>query len=124
MNPTQSRWNAVERLLDACRDTPEEALLTAAAAADKLQTKSDYEWLNRTLNELTFERPAYFLNFGYVPNDNPTSSVISPPSGHLDVNARRLVLEVIGDCPVNGRDVVDVSCGRGSVAAVLRDYFH
>jgi len=34
-----------------------------------------------------------------------------------------LVLEVIGDTPLGGRDVLDVSCGRGSVAVILQAHF-
>jgi ubiquinone/menaquinone biosynthesis C-methylase UbiE len=123
MDNRQGHWKAVDRLLDERDGAGEEQAEDTGAGADKLQTKEDYDWFNRKLNELKFGRFAFFLNYGYVPNDNQSWSVITPPSGHFDVNSRRLVLEVIGDCPVDGKDVLDVSCGRGSVATVLRDYF-
>lgn len=124
MASKRSHWKVVERLLDEREDARAGADEKSGAAAEKLRTKNAYEWFNQKLNEMKFGRYAYFLNYGYVANANPTWSVISPPSGHFDVNSRRLVLEVIGDCPVDGRDILDVSCGRGSVATVLRDYFH
>ena len=120
MRNKEAHWSVVERLLDERADTAAEI----GAREEKVQTKNAYEWFNQKLNEMKFGRYAYFLNYGYVANDNRTWSVITPPSGHFDVNSRRLVLEVIGDCPVDGRDILDVSCGRGSVATVLRDYFH
>jgi ubiquinone/menaquinone biosynthesis C-methylase UbiE len=120
----RSHWKVVERLLHEREDARAGGDEPGGADDEKLQTKNAYEWFNQKLNELKFGRYAYFLNYGYVANDNPTWAVIVPPTSHFDVNSRRLVLEVIGDCPVDGRDILDVSSGRGSVATVLRDYFH
>jgi len=119
----QSHRRVVERLLDG-RDDAHEQGANSDGAAEKIQTMKDYDGFNRRLNELAFGRYAFFLNYGYVANENPSAAVVSPPPGHFDVNSRRLVLEVIGECPVDGRDVLDVSCGRGSVVTILRDYFH
>jgi phthiocerol/phenolphthiocerol synthesis type-I polyketide synthase E len=124
MEHKQRQWNVVERLLDRRNEGRANAGARMGAGAEKVRTKNAYEWFNQKLNELKFGRYAFFLNYGYVPNGNPSWSVIIPPSSDFDLNSRRLVLEVIGDCPVDGRDVLDVSCGRGSVATVLRDYFH
>jgi SAM-dependent methyltransferase len=124
MQNKDAHRNVVDRLLDQRDAAREGADGKLGAGAEKVQTKNTYEWFNQKLNEMKFGRYAYFLNYGYVANGNPTRAVITPPSGHFDINSRRLVLEVIGDCPVDGRDILDVSCGRGSVATVLRDYFH
>ena len=111
-------------LVRPARAGHQEADESLGAGEQKVRTKNAYEWFNLKLNEQKFGRYAFFLNYGYVPTDNPTFAVVVPPSSHFDVNSRRLVLEVIGDCPVDGRDILDVSCGRGSAATVLRDYFH
>jgi hypothetical protein len=124
MQKKRSHWRVVERLLEDRDEARADAAARAGARAEKVRTKHAYEWFNQKLNELKFGRYAYFLNYGYVADRNPTFAVMLPPSGHFDVNSRRLVLEVIGDCPVDDRDVLDVSCGRGSAATVLRDYFH
>lgn len=118
----QRHWQVVERLLDHGGEARQQDE-PAASDADKILTKNAYDGFNRKLNALKFGRYAYFLNYGYVANDSPCSAVITPPDGQFDANSRRLVLEVIGDCPLDGRDVLDVSCGRGSVATVLREYF-
>jgi ubiquinone/menaquinone biosynthesis C-methylase UbiE len=122
-NRSESEGNQdlLERWLDA--DCSGEAFRRAEADDEKKRTKQQYDDFNRRLNELTFGRYAFFLNYGYVPKDNPSFAVVSPPAGQFDVNSRRLVLEVIADCPLDERDVLDVSCGRGSVPMVLGDYF-
>jgi ubiquinone/menaquinone biosynthesis C-methylase UbiE len=119
----ERRRRMVDRLLDV-HDRTDETQERPGADAAKIHTMEDYDGFNRRLNALKFGRYAFFLNYGYVADDSPSSAVILPPPGHFDVNSRRLVLEVIGSCPIDGRDVLDVSCGRGSVAIVLRDYFH
>ena len=112
-------WELTERILqgDSTRKSDEES------TRDKAVVKSQYDALNELLDGQIFGRYAFFLNWGYVPNENPSVAVVTPGEGDFDVNSRRLVLEVIGDAPVNDHDVLDVSCGRGSVAMVLHDYF-
>jgi ubiquinone/menaquinone biosynthesis C-methylase UbiE len=39
----------------------------------------------------------------------------TPPAG-INRQHRRLVLELIGDVPVDGRSILDIGCGRGGGA--------
>lgn len=87
------------------------------------QRRDVYDDFNRRLNEQRFGRFAHFLNYGYIPNAHPSFAVVTPREGDPDANSRRLVQEVIGDCPVSDRDVMDVSCGRGGVAVILQTHF-
>ena len=119
---TRGSWKVIDRLLG--RGEEEDAPREDRAADDKLQTKERYDEFNRKLNQLKFGKYAFFLNYGYVANDGPSFSAIEPSPGQFDINSRRLVLEVIGDCQLDGRDILDVSCGRGSVCIVLLDHFH
>jgi ubiquinone/menaquinone biosynthesis C-methylase UbiE len=114
-------WWATERLLE--QSDQDDKPSADEAEVGKVRTRDEYDEFNRKLNELRFGKYAYFLNWGYVPNEQPSSAVITPAVGDFDVNSRRLVLEVIADCPVDGKDILDVSCGRGSVPMVLKDYF-
>ena len=70
-----------------------------------------------------------FMNYGYV--DLPTAtgtaprrrSVIDLPARMPARNAARLVAEVVGDEPLEGRVVLDVGCGRGGAARLLATAF-
>ena len=93
------------------------------AAQEKAHRKAEYEALNRRLNGVRIGKYSYFLNYGYVADGGSSFARVQPPDSHFDATSRRLVLEVLGDCPIDGKDVLDVSCGRGAVAVTLRDYF-
>jgi ubiquinone/menaquinone biosynthesis C-methylase UbiE len=41
----------------------------------------------------------------------------------LNKNSVRLVLELIGECDLGGRSVLDVGCGRGGLISVIQTYF-
>jgi SAM-dependent methyltransferase len=59
--------------------------------------------------------------FGYVPNDDPSVAPVAVDV-KLGRNPVRLVLEVIGDCPLQPHHrVLDVGCGRGGTVRVLRN---
>ncbi len=117
------KWDLLEHLVRGGIHADED-LAQDAAEAEKLQRKQEYEAFNRKLSELKFGKYAFFLNYGYVQNDNPSFAKFTPRESEFDVNSRRLVYEVIGDCPLDDLDVVDVSCGRGSVCMALHGRFH
>jgi SAM-dependent methyltransferase len=76
------------------------------------------------LDASPFAPYANFLNYGYVPNSNPSFSAVKLPESYLNKNATRLILEVIGDCELlPSHDVLDVGCGRGGICHVLRKFF-
>ena len=66
---------------------------------------------------------SYFLNYGYVADLSPQYSAVDLPEHYLNRNSVKLVLELIGDCEVNGRRILDVGCGRGGTAHVLTTFF-
>ncbi len=91
--------------------------------AEKDVRRAEYEAFNTKLNDMRVGRYAHFLNLGYVPNDNPTFCAVDTEGHQLDPHSRRLVLEVLGEGPIDGMDVLDVSCGRGALAVVLKQSF-
>jgi ubiquinone/menaquinone biosynthesis C-methylase UbiE len=45
------------------------------------------------------------------------------PDKTVNRNSAKLVLEVLADCPINGRRILDVGCGRGGTASVVKEVF-
>ncbi len=111
------KWPVLDILLRA-ETTP-----SPEAGEQKAQRKAEYDALNRRLNKARIGKYSHFLNYGYVEDDKPSFARFTPSGSHFDSASRRLVLEVLGDSPIDGADVLDVSCGRGAVAVTLRDYF-
>lgn len=63
---------------------------------------------------------ALYLNWGYRPVDGqPDWAARELPPGELGRMQARLVLEVLGDTPLDGRRVLDVGCGRGGALALM-----
>jgi phthiocerol/phenolphthiocerol synthesis type-I polyketide synthase E len=88
------------------------------------EVRGFYDAVNRQLSGSAVGDYAVFLNFGYVPNGNEEQARVRPPRHALNRNCIRLVLEVIGDCPLSpSTSVLDVGCGRGGSIGVLRQYF-
>jgi ubiquinone/menaquinone biosynthesis C-methylase UbiE len=90
----------------------------------KSAERSLYDSVNRLINEHEFGRTALFLNFGYEPDGGPNFARVPLTDGRPGLQSARLVLETVGDCPVEGRDVLDVGCGRGGTLSVVREFFH
>ena len=86
-------------------------------------TRRLYDTASRQLDSTPVGRYACFMNLGYVPDGSPEYSVVRVPERLLSRNAVRLVLELIGDCPIDGLNILDVGCGRGAVAFVAEEYF-
>jgi ubiquinone/menaquinone biosynthesis C-methylase UbiE len=49
--------------------------------------------------------------------------VVALPEHYLNRNSVKMVLEVIADCPIEGRRVLDIGCGRGGAVHVLTHFF-
>jgi SAM-dependent methyltransferase len=112
------RRRLLERLL-----TPEPAYDAPLEAEQAANVSDFYDSLNRQLDASPFARYATFLNFGYVPDGSPRAAVFDPPAHAFNRNSVLLVLELVGDCPVAGRDLLDVGCGRGGTVETICRYF-
>lgn len=85
--------------------------------------KRFYDAVSAQLNATEFGRFSFFLNYGYVPDGSPELAAVRLPEHYINRNSVKLVLEVVGDCPVKGRRVLDVGCGRGGTVHVLTTFY-
>jgi len=93
------------------------------ASAVKAGYEQFYDAVNSQLNSTGFGKFSYFLNYGYVPDGHADRSAVELPARFFNKNSVRLVLELIGDCAVDGADVLDVGCGRGGTIYALKKFF-
>lgn len=104
-------------------------LLLAVDGADvnsstrKARWKQFYDTVSAQLDGNVFGQFSFFLNYGYVPDEQPSFSAVELPEQYINKNSVRLVLEVIQDCPVDGKRILDVGCGRGGTIQVLKTFF-
>jgi phthiocerol/phenolphthiocerol synthesis type-I polyketide synthase E len=88
------------------------------------EVRGFYDAVNQQLSGSAVGDYALFLNYGYVPNENPEQARVTLPRHVLNRNCIRLVLELVGDCPLSPAcSVLDVGCGRGGTVGALRRYF-
>jgi phthiocerol/phenolphthiocerol synthesis type-I polyketide synthase E len=92
-------------------------------AALKRQCKEFYNSVSRQLNATEFAEFAHFLNYGYVADESPQYAAVALPKYFLNRNSVKLVLEMIGDCPIDGKRMLDVGCGRGGTVLVASTFF-
>jgi phthiocerol/phenolphthiocerol synthesis type-I polyketide synthase E len=133
---TATRWGSLRKLedgtfleepgLEASEVMP--ALLLGGAdpnepTAVKGGYKALYDRVSTQLNETVFGAGAYFLNWGYLPDGSPEHAVVQLPRNIINKNGVKLVLELIGDCPVDGKRILDVGCGRGGTIWTLKEFF-
>lgn len=82
-----------------------------------------YDAVTQQLDSTIFGQFSFFLNYGYRPDHNPQHATIELPEHYINRNSVRLVLELIGDCPLTGCRVLDVGCGRGGTVHVIKTMF-
>ena len=85
--------------------------------------KRFYDGVSAQLNGNVFGEFSHFLNYGYQPDGEREYSSVELPEHYINRNSVKLVLEVIGDCAVDGKRVLDVGCGRGGTVHVLQTFF-
>src|ERR1044072_1539706 len=93
------------------------------SSARKVSWKTFYDKVSVQLDGNVFGEFSYFLNYGYVANGQPEFAAASLPEHYINRNSVKLVLEVIQDCPVEGKAVLDVGCGRGGTIHVFKTFF-
>lgn len=82
-----------------------------------------YDDLNEAIDQVDLGEDIFFLNLGYVHDASPSFSRERIGPRVFDREAHQLVLEVIGDCDLDGKRVLEIGCGRGGGAYVLRRHF-
>jgi SAM-dependent methyltransferase len=92
---------------------------------DKSHQRRLYDAVTRHLNTLDDAASYVYLNYGYVANEDRSEvrrarMPLHPQDEH---QSAQLVAEVIGDADLNGRDVLDVGCGRGGTIRLIAKYF-
>jgi phthiocerol/phenolphthiocerol synthesis type-I polyketide synthase E len=130
---SSDRRRLLERLLVADAAAPSlhadpeqetaEAGMPEAVNPHKAECRQFYDDISHRLDASIFGPFSLFLNFGYVAAGTASHSVIQLPDQCLNKNSTRLVLEVIGDCDLSGRRVLDVGCGRGGTVSVIKQFF-
>jgi phthiocerol/phenolphthiocerol synthesis type-I polyketide synthase E len=93
------------------------------ASTVKASYKHFYDAVSTQLNGSVYGEVSFFLNYGYLPNGQPEFAAVALPEQYINRSSVKLVLELIGDCPVEGRHVLDVGCGRGGTVHVLKTFF-
>jgi SAM-dependent methyltransferase len=114
------------RLLARLASQPARASRLVEAPASELKPRGDiasfYDAITARLDALPAGPYAHFLNYGYVDGDDDRA-VVSLPERTLDRTSLKLVLELVADCPLDGRRALDVGCGRGGTVAALLTRF-
>lgn len=98
-------------------------LCHSAATQSKAGTRRFYNVINRQLDATVFGGYSAFLNYGYVADRSPQMSQVELPTQMLNRTSVKLVLELIGDCGLNGKRVLDAGCGRGGTLSVVNQFF-
>ena len=98
-------------------------ILPSDPAALKQQCRDFYNSVSRQLNATEFAEFAHFLNYGYAADGSAQYSRIVLPKYLLNRNCVQLILEMVGDCDIDGKVILDVGCGRGGTVSVLSRFF-
>ena len=94
------------------------------AAAAKSGYREFYDDVSRRLASSSVGQASFFLNYGYISRGTDDEAPLPVPPGEINPNSIRLALEMVGPTPLDGRQVVDVGCGRGGTAALLAGRLH
>jgi phthiocerol/phenolphthiocerol synthesis type-I polyketide synthase E len=89
----------------------------------KASYKRFYDRVSTQLADSPYGPFSFFLNYGYVADGSPEHAAVDLPERYINRNSVKLVLELIGDCTVDGQRVLDVGCGRGGTVHTLITFF-
>ena len=95
------------------------------ASADDVKAgcRRFYDGVSEQLNSSVFGQFSYFLNYGYVADESPEFARVTLPEHIINRNSVKLVLELIGECELADRHILDVGCGRGGTVHVIDRFF-
>jgi ubiquinone/menaquinone biosynthesis C-methylase UbiE len=65
-----------------------------------------------------------FMNYGYAPLDDGEPPLVLEPEDELNRYVIQLYDRVAGAVPLQGREVLEVGCGRGGGASFVKRYHH
>jgi phthiocerol/phenolphthiocerol synthesis type-I polyketide synthase E len=100
-----------------------EASTPSEPTALKSSYKQFYDSVSAQLNASVFGQFSFFLNYGYLSDGSTEYATVELPAQFINKNSVKLVLELIGDCAVDGKRVLDVGCGRGGTIYTLKTFF-
>ena len=87
---------------------PDAPLQAPAAQRKRQRIQAFYDQINDSLSGSIYADDAVFFNFGYLPDGGPRAARIELPPQWPNRNRIDLVLELIGDCNLDDRDILDV----------------
>ena len=99
------------------------ATTVSATATPNARTRQFYECISEDLDRTPLGRFSRFLNYGYVSDGSREHAVVPLPAHLLNKSSVKLVLELVGDCDLDGRTILDVGCGRGGLLETIATYF-
>lgn len=129
MNKARTPANLTQESSENTSDRPnaDNSVLWLDPSASPAETKKInrrfYDSVSKQLDSALFGSYSFFLNFGYVPNDNLQLSRIKLPQHYLNKNCVKLITEVVADCGLSGRCLLDVGCGRGGTVHVINKFY-
>jgi phthiocerol/phenolphthiocerol synthesis type-I polyketide synthase E len=82
-----------------------------------------YNEVSKQLDSSLVGQFSYFLNYGYLPDGAPEYAAVKLPEKYINKNSVKLVLELIGDCDLKDRRILDVGCGRGGTIYTMQQFF-
>lgn len=94
-----------------------------SAAEVKEKTRQFYSTVSRQLDSSLYGPHARFLNIGYLDDHSPPQRTVQMPDRTLNRACINLVLEMLGGCPLDNTEILDIGCGRGGTIHILATLF-
>ncbi len=100
-----------------------DASVAPASGDPKHAHRRFYDDVTKRLDALEVGVYSYFLNLGYIADESPQYAQADVPAHAPNATSVKLALEVIADCDLTDRRLLDVGCGRGGTISVAATYF-